>query len=109
MYAIPVAEHPFEHLPCSKSGSNFLLTVMCQATRYPAAFPLRNITTKSIMKALTQFIFTFGIPKVIQSDQGSNFTSKLFAGVLHQLNIKHAQSQGALERFHQTLGWPGWG
>lgn len=41
VYAIPVAEHPFEHLivncvgplPCSKSGSNFLLTVMCQADR----------------------------------------------------------------------------
>lgn len=52
----------------------------------------------------------FGIPKVIQSDQGSNFSSKLFAEVLKQLNIKHsqssayhAQSQGALERFHQTL------
>ncbi|XP_030271930.1 uncharacterized protein LOC115581177 isoform X1 [Sparus aurata] len=116
LYPIPVAEHPFEHLivdcvgplPRSKSGSNFLLTVMCQATRYPAAFPLRNITTKSVVKALTQFMSTFGIPKVIQSDQGSNFTSKLFAEVLQQLNIRHSQSsayqsQGALERFHQTL------
>ncbi len=52
----------------------------------------------------------FGVPKIIQSDQGSNFCSKLFAEVLKQLNIKHsqsgayhAQSQGALERFHQTF------
>ena len=86
--------------------------MMCQAACYHAASPLRNITTKSVVKALTQFMSTFcntfGITKVIESDQGSNFTLKLFAEVLHQLNIKHsqscahhAQSQGALERFHQ--------
>ena len=62
------------------------------------------------MRALSQFISIFGIPKVIQSDQGSNFTSHLFAQVLRQLKVKHhqasayhAQSQGALERFHQSL------
>ena len=81
-----------------------------QTTRYPAAFPLRSITVKSIVKALTQFISTFGIPRVIQSDQGSNFTSHMFKQILQQLRVKHnhasayhAQSQGALERFHRTL------
>lgn len=118
LYPIPAMGQPFEHLiidcvgplPRSKSGHSFLLTVMCQVTRYPAAFPLRTITTKSVVKALTQFISTFGIPKVIQSDQGSNFTSHMFAQILKQLKVKHnkstvfhAQSQGALERFHQTL------
>ena len=85
--------------------SQYLLTVMCQVTCYPAAY-LRTITAKSVVKALSQFISIFGIPKIIQSDQGSN----LFSQVLKQLNIKHsqasayhAQSQGALERFHQTL------
>ena len=53
---------------------------------------------------------TFGIPKVVQSDQGSNFMSKQFSRALKQLRAKHyissayhPQSQGALERFHQTL------
>ena len=115
---IPAIGQPFEHLiidcvgplPRSKSGHTYLLTVMCQVTRYPAAYPLRSITAKAVVGALTQFISVFGIPKVIQSDQGSNFTSHLFAQVLKQLHIKHnkstayhAQSQGAMERFHQTL------
>ena len=97
-------------LPKSKAGSNYLLTVMCQATMYPAAYPLRSITTKAVLKALTQFISVFGIPQVVQTDQGSNFTSDMFAQVLKQLNVRHnlasayhAQSQGVLERFHQTL------
>lgn len=46
----------------------------------------------------------------MQTDQGSNFLSRLFREVLSQLAVKHVvssayhpQSQGALERFHQTL------
>lgn len=109
---------PFEHLiidcvgplPQSKSGCIYLFTIMCQATRYPAAFALRTITTRSVVKSLSQFISIFGLPKVIQSDRGSNFTSKTFAAALKQLRIQHnlssayhPQSQGVLERFHATL------
>lgn len=118
LYPIPVMGAPFQYLiidcvgplPTSKSGCSYLLTIMCQATRYPAAYPLRNITTKSVLKALIDFISIFGIPKIIQSDQGTNFTSRVFKEVLKQLRIRHQvasafhpQSQGALERFHQTL------
>lgn len=118
LYPIPVMNQPFEYLvvdcvgplPKSRAGSKYLLTVMCQTTRFPAAYPLRSITAKTVLKALTQFMSLFGIPKIIQTDQGSNFTSKIFAQILQQLHIKHqkasayhAQSQGALERFHQTL------
>lgn len=86
LYPIPVIEQPFQQLlvdcvgplPPSKSGSVYLLTVMCQSTRYPVAYPLRSITTRSVVKALSQFISIFGIPKVIQSDQGTNFTSNMF-------------------------------
>ncbi len=35
----------------------------------------------------TQFISVFGIPRIIQSDQGSNFPSNLFGQVLKQLHI----------------------
>uniref|UniRef100_A0A3B4TE40 Gypsy retrotransposon integrase-like protein 1 n=1 Tax=Seriola dumerili TaxID=41447 RepID=A0A3B4TE40_SERDU len=118
LFPIPAVSQPFEHLiidcvgplPRSRSGAVYLLTVMCQSTRFPAAYPLRTITARSVVRAVSQFISIFGIPKVIQSDQGSNFTSKLFAQALRQLHIRHnkasayhAQSQGALERFHQSL------
>ena len=55
---IPVISQPFEHLiidcvgplPRSKSGSNYLLIEMCLSTRYPAVYPLRTITAKSVVK-----------------------------------------------------------
>ncbi len=92
---IPAISQPFQHLiidfvgplPPSKSGCTYLLTVTCQVTRYPAAFLLRSISVKSVVKALTQFISTFGIPRVIQSDQGSNFTSHMFEQILQQLGV----------------------
>lgn len=115
---IPVMGEPFEHvivdcvgpLPKTKSGNQYILTMMCTATRYPEAVPLRSLKSRAIVKALVKFFSTFGLPKYVQSDQGSNFMSKLFTQVLSELGVKHRpssayhpQSQGALERFHQTL------
>lgn len=87
-----------------------MLTVMCTAMRYLKAIPLRTPRAKPVMKALTKFFLTFGLPKSIQNDQGTNFLSKLFAQVMKELKVKHVKSspyhpefQGVLEQFHQTL------
>ncbi|KAL1267260.1 hypothetical protein QQF64_002935 [Cirrhinus molitorella] len=113
---IPVIGEPFEHvvidcvgpLPKSRAGNQFLLTVMCTATRFPEAIPLRRITAPVISKALVKFFSVFGLPRIVQSDQGTNFLSKLFSQVLKTLHITHRtssafhpESQGALERFHR--------
>uniref|UniRef100_A0A8C1TD20 Gypsy retrotransposon integrase-like protein 1 n=1 Tax=Cyprinus carpio TaxID=7962 RepID=A0A8C1TD20_CYPCA len=115
---IPVVGEAFEQvlvdcvgpLPKTKSGNQFLCTIMCRVTRFPEAVPLRKITAPAIVKTLLQFFSTFGLPKVIQTDQGTNFLSRLFAQVLKSLSIEHRvssayhpESQGAIERFHQTL------
>ncbi len=115
---IPVLGEPFERilidcvgpLPKTKSGNSYLLTLMCASTRFPEAVPLRSIKARTIVKAVVKFCTMFGMPKHIQSDQGTNFMSNVFAKVMKQLAIKHhvssayhPQSQGAIERFHQTL------
>nr|XP_054753966.1 uncharacterized protein LOC129259729 [Lytechinus pictus] len=115
---IPVFPEPFSRvlidcvgpLPKTKAGYQYLLTVMDSTTRFPEAFPLRNIKAKTVIDALLVFFTRYGLPQDIQSDRGSNFTSSVFREVMHQLGIKqvnsspyHPQSQGALERYHQTL------
>ena len=83
---------------------------MCASTRFSETIPLRNISAKTIVKALIKFFILVGLPKSIQSDQGSNFMSGLFQQVMDELDIKqyrsseyYPESRGALERFHQTL------
>ena len=83
---------------------------MCASTRFPQAIPLRNIKAKTFFDSLTKFFTLVGLRKSIPSDQGSNFMSGTFQQILHELGIKqykstahHPETQGALERFHQTL------
>lgn len=108
---------PFEHvlvdcigpLPRTKAGNQYLLMAMCLYTRFPEAVPLRKITAPAISKAQIKF-FTFGLSRVVQTDQGTNFLSKTFKHKLQALGVTnsistayHPESQGALERWHQTL------
>ena len=88
----------------TKSGHEYLLTIMCASTRFPEAIPLRNIKTKNIVKALEKFFTLVGLPKSVQSDQGSNFMSGIYQQVMHELGIIytqyksspcHPESQGA--------------
>ena len=83
---IPAFDEPFSRiiidcvgpLPKTKSGCQYLLTIMCASTRFPEAIPLRNIKTKTIVKALVKFFTFVGLPRSVQSDQGSNFMSGIF-------------------------------
>ena len=83
LFPIPAFDEPFSRvlvdcvgpLPKAKSGNQYLLTIMCASTRFPEAVPLRNITAPTITKALVKFFSVFGLPRVVQSDQGSNFMS----------------------------------
>ena len=94
---IPAIGEPFERilidcvgpLPRTKSGNRYLLTIMCTATRFPEAIPLRRITASAISKALIKFFTVFGLPRIIQSDQGSpRFSSSCLSSTrLHLLII----------------------
>ena len=97
-------------LPKSKSGKQYLLTIMCASTLFPEAIPLSNIRTPAICEALKCYFSRVGLPISIRSDQGSNFQSHKFKQFLKELGIEqkkssawHPESQGALERFHQTF------
>ena len=118
LHPIPAFEEPFSRiiidcvgpLPKTKSGNEYLLTVMCASTRFPEAIPLRKINSQNIVKALTRFFTVFGLPSSVQSDRGSSFLSGLFQQVIKELGITqvvssayHPQSQGELERYHQTM------
>ena len=118
LQSIPAFDEPFSRiiincvgpLPKTKSGHEYLLSIMCASTCFPEAIPLQNIKTKNIVRALVKFFTFVGLPKSVQADQGSNFMSGIFQQVMHELGITlyksspyHPESQGALERFHQTL------
>ncbi|XP_066983831.1 uncharacterized protein [Macrobrachium rosenbergii] len=110
---IPVVSEPFKEiiidvvgpLPRTRSGNEYIFTMMDKMSRYPEAIPLRSIKSVKIVEVLINFFTRFGMPKVVQSDCGTNFVSKYFKEKMAELGIKHVtsspyhpESQGALER-----------
>lgn len=97
-------------LPRTRGGNEYLLTMVDRVTRFPEAIPLRSIRSEKIVEALVSFFTKFGIPKTLQSDCGTNFTSRFFRKKMSELGVHHVtsspyhpESQGQVERFHQTL------
>ena len=100
MQAREVVSIPFERVaidivgPFSfvKGGFKFLLTCIDLATRWPEAIPIRTATANVIVTQLTNFFTRCGFPTAIISDNGTQFTGKIFSRWLKQKGIQHIKS-----------------
>jgi transposase InsO family protein len=116
--AIPVPTHRFTHinvdivgpLPVS-AGYTHLLTIIDRSSRWPEAVPLSSTTAAACASAFFHhWISRFGVPAVITSDRGVQFTSSLWSTMCTMFAIKHVQTpayhpqaNGAIERLHRRL------
>lgn len=97
-------------LPVSK-GNSYLFTIIDRFTRWPEAIPMFDMSTASCAQALIQgWLSRFGVPSIITSDRGTQFTSELWDNVtrhlgisLHRTTAYHPQANGLVERFHRHL------
>ena len=115
---MPILTEPFEKLatdivgpfPRSSQGYKYLLTTICLASKYPDVVPLKDMSAVSVAEALVEIFSRTGLPRVLLSDQGSQFVSSLMKQLCVRLGIArittstyHPQSNGCLERLHGTL------
>ena len=115
---IPVPADRFAHIhldivgPLPPShGCSYLLTIVDRFTRWPEAIPVPDISTPTLVSALMyNWISRFGVPKMITSDRGAQFTSALWSNMSETLGIQlnrttayHPQSNGLVERMHRRL------
>ena len=115
---LPCVSEPFEKvafdlvgpLPKSSSGYRYILTMMCLYTKYPEAIPLRRVDNETVLEAMFEIFSRHGLPKVMLTDQGSVFTSKMTRLMCKTFDIHkvqtspyHPQSDGALKRWHACL------
>ena len=58
-------------------GKNpYLLFVIDEFSRYPFAFPCRDMTTSTVIQCLSQLFCLFGLPLYVHSDRDTSFMSK---------------------------------
>jgi len=63
--------------PSSAQGHTHCLCIVDNYTRWPTVYMLKSLTAKSVCDALLDLFVNVGVPNVIISDQGTNFTEQL--------------------------------
>ena len=110
------ASLPMDHLgldlkeyPVSRSGKTYCLVIIDICTRFVWLHALENKTAASVAEALWSTVSNFGLPKIIQSDNGTEFVNTVLKEFTKHCNIDHrlitayhARANGATERMVQT-------
>ena len=79
---IPPPDEPWSHIgidlicdmPKNSFGFRNILVVVCYLTKFIVTRPLKTKTTKEVLSQLQDIYLTFGVPRVIQHDQGREYT-----------------------------------
>ena len=61
----------------NSDGYKYLLVTACYLSKFCAVRPLRNKTTKEVLRQLDNIYMTLGVPKIMQHDQGPEFRNKV--------------------------------
>ena len=72
----------------SSHGYTYLLTCLDRSTWWPEVIPLIS-TAECVFALFHGWIMRFGVPSIITSDRGTQFTSSLWSNICSLLNINH--------------------
>ena len=94
----------------SNTKAKYIQVIVDHHSRYLWAFPTPTNTTASVVNILTNLFRIVGVPKVLLTDRGTNFTSNHFKRFLSQNGVKHIktssyhpQTNGLVEKTNNTL------
>jgi transposase InsO family protein len=107
---------PLDHIaidlkeyPLSADGKTYCLVVIDICSRFVWLRALQDKKAQTVARSLLDILFNFGLPKIIQSDNGTEFVNKVIeeftrlANIDHRLiTAYHPQANGAAERTVQT-------
>jgi hypothetical protein len=92
-----VARFPFDHVSVdllslnktSPRGHNYILVLVDICTRFVILRSLKDKSALSVARSFWEIICDFGIPKVIQSDNGSEFVNEIVKGLCSLMGVDH--------------------
>ncbi|KAL5491289.1 hypothetical protein EMCRGX_G016548 [Ephydatia muelleri] len=96
--------------PPGEDGSQYILTISDYFTKWVEAIPTPDKTATTVANCLFKIFMRMGLPRVMLSDNGSEFCNKLNDKLAEILGVKrrlttpyHPQANGLDERYNQTL------
>ena len=98
-------------LPTITVGHRYLLCITDRYSKMVRTITLKNITAAAVAKAFCEhWVFRYGPPAHLLSDNGGKFIAKFFQDVCTILGIQklfttayHPQTNGQVERYNRTI------
>ena len=98
-------------LPKGSNGHQYLLVIVDRFTKLTQVVPLRRVTAYDVAVAfVNEWVFKYGPPQALLSDNGSQFVAHFFQRECQLLGIDgaftttyHPQTNGQTERFNRTV------
>ena len=94
----------------SVSENRYILVLVDEYSRYPFAFPCKDMETETVKIHLLSLFALFGSPSCIHSDRGAQFESKALQDFLFQHGVLksrttpyHPQGNGQCERINGSI------
>ena len=92
-------------------GNRYLLVISDRYTKLTRTVPLPRVTASVVARAFaTHWLFTYGPPALLLSDNGKQFVSRLFVNLCRIVGTEnaftttyHPQTNGQVERFNRTI------
>ena len=96
-------------LPTS-STNRYILTMVDEFSRFPFAFPCKDMRSATVIKCFNQLFSLFGMPSFIHNDQAPDFLSEEVKHYLHSRGIATSKTSrynprgnGQAERYNGTI------
>ena len=97
-------------LPASNKGNQYLLTIIDEYSRFPFAYPCKNMTSSTITQCFNHLFSIFGMPDRVHNDRGTDFLSGETQNYLLSKSIAtsktsryNPQGNGQVEKLNGTL------
>ena len=111
------ATQPFQQLNIdfkgplpSSSGNRYILTLVDEYSRFPFAFPCRDMTSQTVIKCFNQLFSLFGMPNYIHNDRAQDFLSSEVKTYLNSKGIAMSKTSrynprgnGQAERYNGII------
>ena len=96
--------------PVSSKGNRYLLTIIDEHSRYPFAYPCRDMTAPTVISCFNDIFSMFGMSEMVHSDRAKDFLSEQLTTYLHSRGIAtsktiyyNPQGNGQILKLNGTL------
>lgn len=91
------ARFPFDHISVdllslhktSPRGNNYILVLVDICSRFVILRPLKDKSALSVARSLWEIVCDFGVPKIMQSDNGSEFVNEIVKALCSLMGVDH--------------------